>query len=657
MLLTLIKERAKKIGNTKLANDIYNKYLVNSHEEGDNFFKLMPKELDKEDYKNLINNPDDINKTMESRIIDAYNYFDKKMKENNFEDEGKLDKLKEIITNNLGITIQELDENDDPLQVFDSINGKRKNVSKVDLICNYLFEHIPEKDQINTHSELWVPLQQTFEEEDLKRYIQDYLNMRKGLSISEADIYPTLRKIVSETSSIEILKDIHNFSVYYMKFIDPDNNEDDKEIKKMLNRLKRTDVTTIYPLLLKFYDCFSKKKIDRNNFVDILSIIESYIIRKDICDVSAKKNLRQIFSSFILLLDSEYSNNIVEGFKIFLQSKNYPKDEEFKAKLKEFSFPENNKISKLILESFEEFSGHKEMVSFNNLTVEHIVPDVLTDWWKEHLGNDYADIHKKCQNSIGNLTLIAKEYNSEASNGNFQLKKEIYKKSHVELNKYFDNLIKWDKEEIEKRADSMSETAVKIWTNPFLVTRLPTKKEESGIINKISSKIQGLVSTSRQVQSTISEEVKLQLSVKPYLEKHTEQYKIAEKELEVLINNSTKINSKSKIYLLPNNAVIIVRYSKYHNRPYDHCWFGIDRNTCKNYVNKYDKCYVIFKCQDVGIFPIPCDVLIDNFKDFKTNSNGVWSLHIRSKENKILIEMKMDISEYANRVDILENKR
>jgi len=41
--------------------------------------------------------------------------------------------------------------------------------------------------------------------------------------------------------------------------------------------------------------------------------------------------------------------------------------------------------------------------------------------------------------NIGNLTLTA--YNTELSNDDFNTKKSIYKDSHLEINKYFANIL------------------------------------------------------------------------------------------------------------------------------------------------------------------------------------------------------------------------
>lgn len=74
----------------------------------------------------------------------------------------------------------------------------------------------------------------------------------------------------------------------------------------------------------------------------------------------------------------------------------------------------------------EESFGHKEKVSFENLTIEHIMPQRLNEWWKNHLGEDYEITHELLLHSLGNLTLTA--YNSELSNDSFINKQKELKK-------------------------------------------------------------------------------------------------------------------------------------------------------------------------------------------------------------------------------------
>jgi hypothetical protein len=116
---------------------------------------------------------------------------------------------------------------------------------------------------------------------------------------------------------------------------------------------------------------------------------------------------------------------------------------------------------KLILESIEESFHHKEQVSFTNLTIEHIMPQTITKWWQEHLGEEGDITHDLLLHSLGNITITA--YNGELYNAEFIQKKEILINSHLEINKYFENQETWKREDIEKRNLYLAEKVLQIW--------------------------------------------------------------------------------------------------------------------------------------------------------------------------------------------------
>ena len=89
------------------------------------------------------------------------------------------------------------------------------------------------------------------------------------------------------------------------------------------------------------------------------------------------------------------------------------------------------------------------------------MPQQLTEWWKEHLGEACDETHELYLNSIGNLTLTA--YNGELSNEDFITKKQIFKNSHLEINKYIASLNNWTKTEIEQRTTLLANKALEIW--------------------------------------------------------------------------------------------------------------------------------------------------------------------------------------------------
>jgi hypothetical protein len=89
------------------------------------------------------------------------------------------------------------------------------------------------------------------------------------------------------------------------------------------------------------------------------------------------------------------------------------------------------------------------------------MPQTINSWWKQHLGDDWEITHELFLHSLGNLTLTA--YNSELHNADFVVKCTEYKKSHLELNKYFFDKSSWKREDIEARSAVLSEIILTIW--------------------------------------------------------------------------------------------------------------------------------------------------------------------------------------------------
>ena len=97
-----------------------------------------------------------------------------------------------------------------------------------------------------------------------------------------------------------------------------------------------------------------------------------------------------------------------------------PNDEEFKRNFFEtdiYHWKGKNKI--YLLERIENYDNNEKvdvegLVESNILSVEHIMPQTLTNVWKELLGSNYQEIYNKYINTIGNLTLTG--YNSSLSN-------------------------------------------------------------------------------------------------------------------------------------------------------------------------------------------------------------------------------------------------
>ena len=453
ILLTHLRNKAREAQNHEFAEEINNTLLVNPYKKDNDFFKLMPTQVDRDIYKNFINGKSN---AADNQLTRAYNFFEKKLRQVPLEHE----KLKKIITSYFSVVSIVLDTDDNPYLVFESLNAKGRPLTQADLIRNYFFMRIHIDNQDKVYSNYWQPMQ-TALNDSLTEYIRHFL-MRDGSIIKQNDVYYALKEKVASNNAIDYLKELQKYSVYYQRLIYPEL-EPEEDLQKYFRRLNRIEVTTAYPLLLNFYGNYTGNKISKTDFVAILKILENYLIRRFVCNVPTNQ-LNKIFPAVYPLLITKYQDSHTEGIKEILQGRGYPKDTDFYTRFKETKFygaGDRQIKTKLILETLEENFAHKEAVPFDNLSIEHVMPQTLSEWWQHHIGEDWEETHELFLHTIGNLTLTA--YNTEMSNDDFIAKKKAYNESHLELNKYFAPLSSWRRAEIESRADALAKQALEIW--------------------------------------------------------------------------------------------------------------------------------------------------------------------------------------------------
>jgi Protein of unknown function (DUF1524) len=106
-------------------------------------------------------------------------------------------------------------------------------------------------------------------------------------------------------------------------------------------------------------------------------------------------------------------------------------------------------------------------VNLSSTTIEHVLPQTLTEEWKSILGNESEKLHAKWVDTFGNLTLTG--YNPELGNIPFSEKQEKLANTHIELNRWILEQKVWRADEITKRADTLLEKAKALWPGSDLM--------------------------------------------------------------------------------------------------------------------------------------------------------------------------------------------
>lgn len=255
-------------------------YIVNQHKQGDDYIKLRLTRRDKEIYDALVKR-----EPMEDEyhnILVNYNFLYNQIKTGNWD----IDKLHEGIARLMVVDVSLERENDDPQLIFESLNSTGAKLTQADLIRNYLLMDIQPTLQDKLYNSYWYPIEQKLSEEngELSSFIRDYLTIKNKKIPNKSNVYDEFKKFFEkfytrEPNSIQqFMQELLLYANYYEKMLK--QVEKDKELNQYFNDLDNLEVKVAYPLLLKLYHDYDEGKLSKGDFVYIIQLIESLVIRR-----------------------------------------------------------------------------------------------------------------------------------------------------------------------------------------------------------------------------------------------------------------------------------------------------------------------------------------------------------------------------------------
>ncbi|GAA9245647.1 DUF262 and DUF1524 domain-containing protein [Helicobacter pylori] len=446
--------------------EIEDHYLINSGKVGDKKFRLILSESDKDTLLSLIDKDKRKPSEPSSKIVENFKLFEEWVSKNT-------DKLETIFKGLEKLMIVEIaleKGKDDPQLIFESMNSKGMELTQTDLIRNYIVMETEIEKQEGFYNKYWRAMEEDFKQSKRENLFNKFV--RHYLTIKTREI-PNINKVYvafkdyrqKEGIGIEdLLKDLQKYCGFFCQIAF--KKEADKDLNKALGFLVDLEMDVIYPLLLELYSDYSDGVLSKDDFRRSIALIESYICRRAVCGLGTN-SLNKVFPSFTKHIQKdEYFKSLKAHFDSLTEKQRFPNNDEFKDCFITIDFY-NLKKKKYFFERLENFNT-KEPVNTQECTIEHIMPQTLTEKWKRDLGENFQEIHDKYLHTIGNLTLTG--YNQEYSNNSFQEKRDMekgFKQSPLKLNQSLKDL-SFGEEQIKKRANDLADLALKIWTYPNL---------------------------------------------------------------------------------------------------------------------------------------------------------------------------------------------
>ena len=474
-LIFLIALRDNLTTDNNEINHINQTYLFTSNGN----IKLTPVIKDYENYQALVNKQI----TKPSIIKTAYDIFCNLINDykKQFSEVILQDFIYAIKKLNVAVIFLEEDpfKGEDPQIIFETLNSLGKPLTLSDLIRNYVLLNFPADKQTKIYETLWFPKIEQPLGDKSSEFFRDFLQYKtqKLLKVvsnnSTKEIYAEFKSFVAEhyNNHDEFVNDIILYVPLYKLIITEENYNNEviknKEAIELLRNIFwdiKSEAFKPFVLGMLFY--YNNKKLSDNILIDSLKTIRTYLIRRRIMKLTLGENKTiPTLSKFV----DDLANKKITMLELLTNlafATRFPNDAEVRKKLTETPLYEESKS--YIKFIFGKIEKHNTKVSVNfrdpKITIEHIMPQKLTEDWQNMLGENFEDIHKEYLHNIGNLILT--EFNSEMGNKPFDEKQIKLKKSNLNFRNEILNAKKWSKLEIKNHQGKMIDDFLTVFDLP-----------------------------------------------------------------------------------------------------------------------------------------------------------------------------------------------
>ncbi|HEY0260294.1 MAG TPA: DUF4268 domain-containing protein [Lacisediminihabitans sp.] len=470
LLLAALRDHLAETGDTERAEGIHAQYLVNLYDKGKPT-KVLPTQADREAYKAVLTSSADAGGA--DAIGNAYNHFRAKIAAaDDPADPHDLEEIENAVVHGLTVVVVTAEPGDNAHRIFESLNNTGLQLNQSDLIKNYLFMRLGERAE-DVYDAVWLPLEKKLSSDALELLFWLDLAQRDERA-KQSDTYAGQQKrlerfttpdqIESEVRRIAALGDV------LATILDP-SRESDPAIQRRLEHIRVWGSTTAYPVVMTILARRAAGTATPAQVADALLTLESYFVRRIVVGRATAGLNRSLLQAVGAVADAEAVDVSLRDY-LSRGRKYFATDKQIRQAVGVVPFYWQGRAAqkKLILQWLEESYGGKEFVDPKNLTIEHVLPQTLTDAVRQDFAAglpedaDVAAEHERLVHTIGNLSLTG--YNSELSNRPFAAKRVMLAESGLRMNHEIAANEAWSVDEINSRGAKLAERIIGLWPSP-----------------------------------------------------------------------------------------------------------------------------------------------------------------------------------------------
>lgn len=439
--------------------------------------RLVPTKLDREAYR----------KTVRQGVATgdmgiAYNYFRSEIERVQLEGKVTLAHLETTLLLHMLIVEITTKSGDSVNSIFNTLNSKGMDLSAADLVRNEILHHIGEVEAEVAHDEYWIPMEEALVNPRAKSPDREFVTFLWAREValnpktSRDELFPAFERRFRDhlaplhgnrrhEGALSQLKEIYNDHLLFLIIRDPSRAVNDKRVSKplysALMALKEWRSEPATPAALWILKSAVSGAITQEDAATAINVLLSYLVKRILHGVPTNQLNRLLTPLASELEASRESGPVAEQMRATLSRQGYywPSDSQVLASVASNPiYASAKRYVKFLLSSAERQLPGRETASLGRSTIEHVMPQQLSEGWMKQLemaGVDLDDA-EALTHTLGNLTLT--ENNSGMGNAVFEVKRdEYFKSSALRLNRGLAELDKFLPEQIQSRSVALAQ--------------------------------------------------------------------------------------------------------------------------------------------------------------------------------------------------------
>lgn len=403
------------------------------------------------------------------------------------------DALHASLLHRLQVVTIDLEDQDDPQVIFETLNARGEPLQPADLVRNHIFSAASFRNEDTEY--LFNTYWKTFDEdgsfwrepESRGRFVRDrltwflvaFLTVKLDEDTSDSMIFDAFKRWWASRGNVSAESGLQELQRYAQVYVSIVQAPHDTRAGVLRRRLAVLEVSSMTPLLLHLV---AEVGLKGAVFDHIIHDLESFLVRRFMLGLGGK-NYNLLFLR--LLRDVRH---LSEPAEIHLQllttlsrgsgdSVRWPQDAELIDAV--VTLPAYRKWKprgvSMVLEAIDlrlTTGKQEKLLIANPLSVEHVLPQKWQLWPAPAAPEGVTDPvgwRNALLHTLGNLTLTTQKLNSSVSNSVYGTKREaLAGHSSLRLNVLFQKQPIWDEGVIQRRSLELARMLTSIWRGPEL---------------------------------------------------------------------------------------------------------------------------------------------------------------------------------------------